>query len=91
MRTSTLLTLVAASLVSASPLATKHDDHATVYLIRHGEKPASGDGLDPQGVQRSKCLVDVFGRKSQYNIDYIMAEDPKKGEFATPRPHLSRI
>ncbi|KAI5122869.1 hypothetical protein M0805_003321 [Coniferiporia weirii] len=50
----------------------------TVYLIRHGEKPADGgDGLSPRGEQRAKCLVDVFGASSSYNIGYILAEHPK--------------
>lgn len=51
----------------------------TVYLIRHGEKPADGsDGLSTQGMQRAQCLRNVFGASSQYNIGYILAETPKK-------------
>ncbi len=50
----------------------------TVYLIRHGEKPADGDnGLTAQGMQRAKCLRTVFGASSSYNIGYIIAEHPK--------------
>lgn len=51
----------------------------TVYLIRHGEKPADGSaGLDPQGEQRAQCLRNVFGAASSYDIGYIIAEDYKK-------------
>lgn len=50
----------------------------TVYLIRHGEKPVSGSGLNPQGLERSQCLVNVFSAKSHYNIGHIMAQEPQK-------------
>jgi len=54
----------------------------TVYLIRHGEKPADGgDGLSEKGKQRAQCLRQVFGASSQYNIGYIMAQTPKAGKF----------
>jgi hypothetical protein len=50
----------------------------TVYLIRHGEKPSNGDdGLSAQGEERAQCLPSVFGAGSQYNIGYIIAEQPK--------------
>ncbi|KAL1989099.1 hypothetical protein VTN96DRAFT_5862 [Rasamsonia emersonii] len=51
---------------------------ATVYLIRHGEKPSNGStGLSAQGEQRAQCLRNVFGAKSSYDIGYIMAQTPK--------------
>jgi hypothetical protein len=54
---------------------------AIVYLIRHGEKPEpEADGLSPQGLERSQALPGVFGPQSSYNIRYILAEHPKKGE-----------
>jgi hypothetical protein len=59
--------------------------HPILYLIRHGEKPpkeADGkdaDGLSTQGLERAQYLVQVFGKSSQYNIQYILAEKPKKG------------
>ena len=54
---------------------------ATVYLIRHGEKPEpEGNGLSAQGVERAQALPGVFGPDSQYNIRYIMAEQPDAGE-----------
>ncbi|CAK3844970.1 Hypothetical predicted protein [Lecanosticta acicola] len=49
----------------------------TVYLIRHGEKPDSGNGLSAQGMQRAQCLRNVFGASSGYDIEYIMAQDYK--------------
>jgi hypothetical protein len=56
---------------------------AIVYLIRHGEKPEpEADGLSAQGLTRAAALPGVFGPQSSYNIKYILAEHPKKGEFA---------
>lgn len=50
----------------------------TVYLIRHGEKPADGsDGLSALGLERAQCLRDVFAANSTYDIGYILAETPK--------------
>lgn len=57
---------------------------STVYLIRHGEKPPSGNGLSTQGMQRAQCLRDVFGASSGYDIGYIMAQD-FKSSTTTPR------
>lgn len=57
----------------------------TVYLIRHGEKPSDGgQGLSAQGVQRSQCLRNVFGASSQYNIGYILAEQPQSSKLKAP-------
>ncbi|KFY69740.1 hypothetical protein V501_08360 [Pseudogymnoascus sp. VKM F-4519 (FW-2642)] len=58
---------------------------STVYLIRHGEKPSSGNGLNAQGLQRAQCLRNVFGSSSSYNIGYIMAMTPDSdGSRARP-------
>lgn len=58
---------------------------ATAYLIRHGEKPEpEADGLSPKGLRRAGALPGVFGPHSSYNIGYILAEHPKKGEQAPP-------
>lgn len=55
---------------------------STVYLIRHGEKPADGgNGLNAQGLQRAQCLRNVFGSSSSYSIGYIMAQTPDSGMF----------
>ena len=64
-----------------------------LQLIRHGEKVKSSDktGLSDRGVQRAKCLINVFGRRSskiddthdarrsevRYPVDYILAQDFK--------------
>lgn len=60
----------------------------TVYLIRHGEKPAddSEHGLSAAGVKRAQCLRNVFGAKSSYNIGHIMAQTPQDGEFPRSLP-----
>ncbi|KAF5572851.1 phosphoglycerate mutase family [Fusarium pseudoanthophilum] len=55
----------------------------TIYMIRHGEKPAEHKGKEPhglsaQGKERANDLVNVFGANSPYNIGYIMAEHPHK-------------
>ena len=45
----------------------------TVYLIRHGEKPADGGvGLSSAGEDRAQCLRNVFGASSSYNIGYVL-------------------
>ncbi|KAJ5116863.1 hypothetical protein N7456_001211 [Penicillium angulare] len=64
-----VLPLLLAALASADP---------TVYLIRHGEKPSNGStGLSAQGLERAQCLKNVFSASSQYDIGYIIAEEPK--------------
>ncbi|KAG4443980.1 hypothetical protein IFR05_000527 [Cadophora sp. M221] len=80
MQFSTLVApFLAATLVSAQ----------TVYLIRHGEKPADGgNGLTAQGMQRAQCLRNVFGASSQYHIGYIIAEQPKSSGKRT-RPLMT--
>ncbi|KAF2092654.1 putative phosphoglycerate mutase family protein [Rhizodiscina lignyota] len=72
-----LTTLTLFSLASAQ---------ATVYLIRHGEKPDSGDGLSSQGEERAQCLTNVFGPSSGYDIDYIMAQTPQS-DGSQQRPY----
>ncbi|KFX91737.1 hypothetical protein V490_05751 [Pseudogymnoascus sp. VKM F-3557] len=71
------LPLLVISAVAAKP---------TVFLIRHGEKPADGgNGLNGQGLQRAQCLRDVFGSSSSYNIGHIMAQTPDSdGSRARP-------
>lgn len=58
-------------------------DPPTVYLIRHGEKPAEPDnhGLTSDGVKRAQCLRQFFGAESGYNIGYIMAPTVKWSEL----------
>ncbi len=58
----------------------------TVYFIRHGEKPSSGNGLSTKGLQRAQCLKTVFGASSQYNIGHIMAQTPQS-DGSQQRPY----
>jgi hypothetical protein len=67
-----------ASLVMADPI---------VYLIRHGEKPDSGNGLSTQGLERSQCLRTVFGASPGYNIGHIVTQTPDSGA-SNPAPLL---
>jgi len=50
-------------------------------LIRHGEKVRKSDktGLSEKGLQRAKCLTDIFGDQGHgsHEIDYILAQDFK--------------
>lgn len=54
----------------------------TVYLIRHGEKPANRHkhGLTLDGIRRAQCLRGVFGADSKYDIGHIMAPTVKWSE-----------
>jgi hypothetical protein len=72
MKTASVLTLLSLLSLSAAK--------ATVYLIRHGEKPDDGDGLNAEGEQRAQCLRSVFGAGSGYNIGHIMAQTPQDGK-----------
>lgn len=56
--------------------------YLTIYLIRHGEKPESGNGLSAVGEQRAQCLSLIFRAEpiSSYNIGYIMAQTPKENK-----------
>ncbi|KAH6661575.1 putative phosphoglycerate mutase family protein [Halenospora varia] len=63
-----------------------------IYLIRHGEKPSKlpngedANGLSAKGVERAQGLRQVFGKDSVYNIQYILAEHPKK-DGSRDRPY----
>jgi broad specificity phosphatase PhoE len=58
-----------------------------VYLIRHAEKPPKNSkgedppGLSAEGLTRAEALVDTFSNASRYNIDFILAEHPKKSRI----------
>ncbi|KAJ4350029.1 uncharacterized protein N0V89_008650 [Didymosphaeria variabile] len=70
-------TMQLSSLLGAIALLTLAAAEPTVYLIRHGEKPDSGNGLSAAGQQRAQCLRSVFGATSKYQIGHIMAQTPK--------------
>ncbi|KAL5325534.1 hypothetical protein ACEPPN_006661 [Leptodophora sp. 'Broadleaf-Isolate-01'] len=63
-----------------------------IYLIRHGEKPPTqadgkdADGLSAQGLERAQGLRKVFGKDSAYDIQYIIAEQPKE-DGSRDRPY----
>lgn len=80
-----LLATILAGLVAAAAAAPTASG-PTVYFIRHGEKPDSGNGLNAQGLQRAQCLRNVFGTSSSYNIGHIMAQQPKSGMSSLPSP-----
>jgi len=62
--------------VQATPVSHSRQRDSIIYLIRHGEKPADGsDGLTRKGHLRAQCLKRLFGPKSHYRVDYIMAPD----------------
>ena len=42
----------------------------TAILIRHGEKPSTGDDLSPRGYQRAACLINHF---RSANITHLFA------------------
>ena len=72
-----VIVFLLASVAAATP---------TVYFIRHGEKPSSGNGLSTKGLQRAQCLKTVFGASSQYNIGHIMAQTPQS-DGSQQRPY----
>jgi hypothetical protein len=65
----------------------------TVYLIRHGEKPADKNDhrLNLDGEMRAQCLRHVFGQGSEYDIEYIMAPHMRKGESEGPLEKPCRL
>ena len=56
----------------------------TVFFIRHGEKPAEGNGLSAMGLERAQCLRNVFGAASAYDIGHILAQNYKPGRICFP-------
>jgi len=49
---------------------------ATILLIRHGEKPATGIDLAPAGVARAKAIPQLFGGEAPHNLprpDFLFA------------------
>ncbi|OAA63593.1 hypothetical protein SPI_03756 [Niveomyces insectorum RCEF 264] len=72
-----LVGMLATTTTGIADAAAAAKTHPTVFFIRHGEKPDSGNGLNAQGLARAQCLRSVFGASSPYNIGYIMAQQPK--------------
>jgi broad specificity phosphatase PhoE len=82
-----LLSLAAATVFAqdSSGLA-----NATVLVIRHAEKPASGDTLTPAGEARAKAYVSYFQNYTidakPIAVDYLIAAADSKG---SKRPRLT--
>ena len=65
-------------LVGATFAASAAAAHPDIFLIRHAEKNRDGT-ISAQGMKREQCLIDVFGRDSQYNIQKIITPNPHPG------------
>lgn len=70
------------SAVVASVFAVGVAAKPTIYLIRHAEKNHDGT-ISARGKEREQCLIDVFGRNSNYNIQKIIAQNVYPG--GTPK------
>lgn len=64
------------------PAQTSPLSNATVFIIRHAEKPEDGDGLSPDGVRRAQFYVDYFkGLKIEgkpLQLDHLFAAADSK-------------
>ncbi|KAE9990997.1 hypothetical protein EG327_000654 [Venturia inaequalis] len=72
-----LPTLLQVVLAAQAQLVLSKPSKPTVFFIRHGEKPAFGDGLSTDGLQRAQCLRNVFAKNSSFHIDLIIAQRPQ--------------
>jgi hypothetical protein len=68
MKRSMLITLLVALAGITSFAAESLGMPAQIIIIRHGEKPASGDNLDEQGQERAQALVNFFKNNSTVNV-----------------------
>lgn len=79
-------TTIAATVITAATIApVSRGGNPTFYIIRHAEKDSDGD-ISAKGKEREKCLIKVFGRDSNYDIQYIMA--PKRHEGGRLHLHI---
>jgi hypothetical protein len=64
--------------------------NATVLIIRHAEKPATGDGLSPEGYRRARAYADFFRRfevdSKPVRPDWLFASSDSRG---SRRPRLT--
>lgn len=74
MKFSTLIGATLAAGAAAQP---------NIFLIRHAEKNSDGT-ISAQGMKREQCLVNVFGRDSDFNIQKIIVQNPHSGGKAAP-------
>lgn len=73
-----LITAAVIGLVTASTVDKAKDGVPEIFLIRHVEKNPDGT-ISDEGKQREKCLINVFGKNSSYNIQHIMVQTPYPG------------
>ncbi|KAJ3483019.1 hypothetical protein NLG97_g7411 [Lecanicillium saksenae] len=50
-----------------------------IYLIRHAEKNDDGT-LSEKGLARAKCIENIFGKDSEYNIQKIITQEVWPGD-----------
>jgi len=94
-----IIPLLFASFLLATTAFAHHPDkggngdglaNTTVLIIRHAEKPESGSGLAPAGVQRAEAYVNYFKNftidSKPVQIDYLFATADSKGSM---RPRLT--
>ncbi|KAJ5477107.1 hypothetical protein N7539_007251 [Penicillium diatomitis] len=82
------------TLLPALGLAVLISGHpATVYIIRHGEKPHNKNdhGLNLDGIKRSLCLPGIFGNSSEYNIGHIMAPTVRESMSPSSPKHQDQV
>ncbi|XWX01629.1 hypothetical protein V2A60_009657 [Cordyceps javanica] len=77
-------------LVGATFAASAAAAHPDIFLIRHAEKNRDGT-ISAQGMKREQCLIDVFGRDSQYNIQKIITPNPHPGSNVSQRPYNTTL
>jgi hypothetical protein len=82
-----LLLLAAAPVFAQSSIGL---ENTTVLIIRHAEKPASGDGLTPAGEARAEAYVNYFQNYTvagePFGVDHLFAAADSKG---SKRPRLT--
>jgi hypothetical protein len=91
-----ILLLAGWLILSTSVFAGKHDGpedglkNAVILVIRHAEKPDSGDSLSPAGQERAQAYVDYFKNfvvdSKPLKLDYLFSAANSK---ASQRPRLT--
>jgi hypothetical protein len=83
--TATYLALLAC--VAFAPTAgAQQSTELRVVIIRHGEKPKTGDNLSCQGENRALALAKVLKTKfGRPDFTYVPAMKPPASEYLSPR------
>lgn len=69
---------VSVAIGSALALTLSAVAHPDIFIIRHAEKNDDGT-ISSQGMQREQCLINVFGKDSDYNVQKIIVQNPHAG------------